>query len=75
MKKRILYMHTLNGKPATFSGDQICYAAPSKKYPATLATSMAQIRRERRATERFRRRHGFWSVNDSYKHVTVSLPR
>lgn len=50
------YMHTLNGEPARFDGEQIIYARSRR--PVPLATSLAQIRREQRATRAFRRRIG-----------------
>ena len=52
------YMHTIDGRPATFDGYQICYATfygPANK----LADSLRQIRREQQITIRNRKRDGF----------------
>ncbi len=49
------YMHTIDGRPATFDGYQICFA--TFYGPANvLADSLRQIRREQQATLRNRKR-------------------
>jgi len=56
MKKRkfSLYMHTLDGHPAVYwPGEQICFAGG--RAPLRLATSLGQIHRERRMSEKFRK--------------------
>ena len=50
-----MYLHTLNGKPARFDGEQIIYTS-RRRVP--LARSLVQIRRERRVSAAFRRRIG-----------------
>jgi hypothetical protein len=73
------YMHTLNGNPAAYSEQdkQICYAdmghfgRPS--FPATLVTSLKQIRREQRKTIKQRAEWGFTDEHD-YDYVLVKLP-
>ena len=52
------YMHTLNGKPATFDGYQVCYATFYGK-PNKLVNSLRQIRREQQISIRNRLRDGF----------------
>lgn len=56
-KQKSYYMHTIDGKPATFDGNQICYATYFGK-ANDLCSSLAQIHREQQASIRFRRLHG-----------------
>lgn len=59
--KRIRYMHTLDGQPATFiDGEQICFAACRR--PINLCASMDEIREQRKASSKWRRKKG-WSNN------------
>lgn len=51
------YMHTIDGRPATFDGYQICYAVFYGK-ANILAGSLRQIRREQQKTIRNRMRDG-----------------
>ena len=51
------YMHTIDGRPATFDGYQICWATfygPAN----TLCGSLRQIRKEQKITRRNRDRDG-----------------
>ena len=62
------YMHTINGFPATFDGYQICFSTfygPANK----LCNSLAQVRKEQRATKRNRRRDGFDFNKSEYGHL------
>lgn len=61
------YMHTLNGKPAAFDGNQISYATFHGK-PNALAESLQQIRSEQRASAAYRRRMGFTGYKMEYGH-------
>lgn len=52
------YLHTIDGKPATFDGYQICFATfygPAN----SLAESLTQIKREQKISVRNRKRDGF----------------
>ena len=53
MARRKLYIHTLNGRVAAFSGDQICYVTHFARWQKA-ATSLAQIRREQLLSTRYR---------------------
>ena len=57
-KPKTYYLHTLDGQPADFSGEQVCYAVHYGK-PNKLATSLKQIRREQQASREYRERIGF----------------
>ena len=51
------YMHTIDGRPATFDGYQICFATfhgPENK----LCDSLKQIRKEQQITKENRERDG-----------------
>jgi hypothetical protein len=54
----IQYMHTIDGKPAYFAGDQIVFA-PYRGKPAQLAPSRDAIKEQQRMTKAFRKKHGF----------------
>lgn len=68
-----LYMHTIAGKPAYFSrsGGQIVFA--SRSGVLGLAQSLTQIRREQRATAKFRRDNGFTDFSYEYGYVRIAL--
>ena len=62
MKKQ-LYMHLIDGRPAEYyPGEQICYAATGR-YSRTgiqrLATSIEQIKKEQKLSEKWRLSRGF----------------
>jgi hypothetical protein len=61
-----LYIHTTDGRPGYFDGDQIVVAELrdhwQDAYPLCVArTSVAQIRSDQKASKAFRERHG-WNV-------------
>lgn len=67
-----LYMHTLNGQPAAWDGLQIAYASfYGDANP--LCRDLKQIRREQKASLRWREKMGFH--NDfTHGHIRVSIP-
>lgn len=66
MKK--VYMHTLDGTPAFFDGNQICFL-PRARTQDVLRDSLDQIRAEQRKTIAWREKHGFWGGGARYGHV------
>lgn len=66
-----LYMHTLDGKPAFYDGQQICYVGIGRKVHK-FATSLKQIKSERIKSENWRNKQGFrdFEPND-YGHVLI----
>ncbi len=53
------YMHTLNGKPASFfGGEQICFAG-DRGGKIKLVNSLKQIRKEQKITKKFREKMGW----------------
>jgi len=65
------YLHTIDGKPATFDGYQICFAANRGK-ANNLADSLNQIRKEQHITIRNRKRDGFGEVVGKYGYFRYS---
>lgn len=61
------YMHTIDGKPATFDGWQICYATYYGK-PNILCESLKQIRAEQKISRRNRLSRG-WDDDFAYSHL------
>lgn len=58
------YMHTLDGRPAYFDGEQIVYANDQATWEdvsnvCVLRRSLRQIRADQRRTEQFRKRNHF----------------
>lgn len=75
-KPVVYYMHTLNGSPAAFAVDQICYAV-SYGRPNKLCRNLAEIRKERRRSIRWRTEQGIVDPpgsEDKYGYVRVALP-
>lgn len=62
---RKAYMHTLDGQPAFFSGDQICFLPPSRARNV-LRGSIQEIYADRKATEKYRKKHNFRIDNVRY---------
>jgi len=52
------YIHTIQGKPATFNGYQICYAS-FYGAPNVIRGTLAQIRRDQATTKRNRAKDGY----------------
>lgn len=72
MKRRVYYLHTLNGRPAFFDGEAV-YLMPFYGKPGALATSLRQIRREQQASRRFVSAN-FPPDTHAYDYVRVVLP-
>ena len=71
-KARSYYMHTIDGKPGTFSDGQVCFATHFGA-PNELRSSLAEIRAEQRKSHQNREKWGF--DNDSeLGYVRVCLP-
>lgn len=75
-KPRTMFMHTINGKPASYEpGDQIAFA-PRGRYARKgirLVASIAQIRAEQRATIKYRTAQGWDSNGFEYSYVRVEI--
>lgn len=65
------YIHTIDGRPATFDGYQICFATFYGK-PNSLCDSLAQIKRERDITKKNRERDGYEFNAGEYGHLRYS---
>lgn len=71
------YMHLIDGIPAHFDGEQICFNKTGqygvrKIHP--LASDLAQIKNEQRACKAFRTRRGFGFNSSDYSYCTVDTP-
>ena len=53
-----IYIHTLHGRPAAFDGNQVCFVCGRQQRFATAAANINQIKREQRASIRYRRKQG-----------------
>jgi hypothetical protein len=64
------YLHTIDAKPAMcVSGEQICFRPfYGKAYP--LADSLDQIRKEQKASLKYRKKYGF-TTNVKYGYVRI----
>lgn len=74
-KKCTMYIHLLNGHMASYEGPdgQICYMGQGK--PLKYATSLEQIRRERKASQKWRTGQGFEPYDEKdfgYKRTWLS---
>jgi hypothetical protein len=68
---KIKYMHTIDGCPGSYyPGEQICFAVRSR--PIRLADSLAQIKKERRATLKWRRQQSY-NIYSDYGHLRVQI--
>lgn len=76
MTTRTMYMHTLDGKPAKYTGDQIAFASHGRyaRKGIPLAASLDQIKRERKASDKWRRSQGFKTDIFTYSYVLVEVP-
>lgn len=69
---RKLYMHTIAGIPATYyPGEQICYVR-CRRGKLSMVSDITQIKREQRASNRWRGRNGYKRRYD-YGHLCVYL--
>lgn len=59
-----IYIHTLNGRPAGFDGERVCYAW--RKMP--VATSLKQIREEQRISAEW-----YGEPTDVYGYILASV--
>jgi len=73
-----MFMHTLNGRPATYAeGEQVVYAQQGRysRKGLRLAASLDQIKREWRASELWRARRGFDQSVSPHSYVRIEVPR
>jgi len=69
------YLHTIDGKPAGFDGDQICYAQKGKGWSAPLVKDLKTIRKEQKKTFKFRKKfkEKYDKYQDEYDYVIVEV--
>lgn len=65
------YMHTIDGRPALWSGEQIVFV--SRSGAVKLENSLAVIRRHQRETEGFRLQRRLDHNSDLYGYVRVRI--
>lgn len=70
-RSTVKYMHTINGYPARFLGDQIYYAYYKK--PTALADSLKQIKKEQIASKKFRRGKGWSDCEWQYGYFQIEV--
>lgn len=66
------YMHTLDGRPAFFDGEQICFLRRFGKPSMALAKSLKQIRLQQARSNEFRRSLGDYDEIKRYGYVRVT---
>lgn len=71
MKKRYMYLHTMNGRPAGWFEEQICYANALGWY-APLVKDLKTIRKQQNLSIKFRRKMG-WFEETNYSYVKVEV--
>ena len=72
-KRRIYFMHTLNGFAAFYvKGGQICYS--QQRIPIRLARSLEQIKAEQALSIGWRNRRGFGDSAAEYGYRRVVMP-
>lgn len=67
------YMHTIDGKPGFWGGDQICFASHGHQVVNELAKSLDQIKREQEKTREFRKKSCGYD-DARYGYIIVSTP-
>lgn len=66
------YMHTIDSQPAHYHpGYQICYA--SRNQPIPLCNDRAQIKREQRASAKWRKSRGYLPLIGAFGWVKVAV--
>lgn len=66
-------MHTIGGIPAEYiEGEQICYANSIRGGVRKLAYSLQQIKKEQRASLKWRLEKNGWGENQDYGYVKIS---
>lgn len=68
-----IYLHTLNGQPGVFNGEQVCYCTQTYGNCREPAYSLEQIRREQRASVRWRKSKGFETHEDKMSYVRYEI--
>jgi hypothetical protein len=71
-KIKYKYMHTLNKYPASFSGEQVCYAS---QYVWKLCNTLKAIRKEQALTKKSRESWGFKYDKSEYGYIKVVINR
>ena len=67
-----IYIHTIDGKPAMFDGDQICFArhyGPGNKP----CYSLKEIRRQQEATFKYREERGYTYKVGEYGYIRYRI--
>lgn len=75
-KQLIRYMHTIEGQPGFFDGEQVCFMCPCsqrRRDVNLVCTSLEQIRREQAASTEYRERHKFGN-DTTYGYVRIFIP-
>jgi hypothetical protein len=69
------YLHTLDGMPAFFDGDQIVFTVPGgwHRNQQKLCTSLRQIRRQHEDSKRWREAQGF-EEHTEHDYARVVVP-
>ncbi len=69
------YMHLCCLQPGYFDGDQICLGFRNIKMSELLVNSLQQIRREQRATKKYREFMGFEVAPTDYSYILIKMDK
>lgn len=67
------YIHLLDGKPAFFDGEQLCFADNRRHLNELLVDSLRTIRKHWYLSNEFRRSLGYLSERTRYSYLRVKV--
>jgi hypothetical protein len=70
-RKNVVYVHTMDGAPATFDGECICFAPPS--YALSSCATLGELKKERRKSIRSRKKDGIHRDITVHGHLRVQV--
>ena len=71
-KTKCKYIHLINGEPAIFDGEQICFARHGMPLALMLRDSLDEIRENQKASYRYRVQNGFTLEGFEYSYLRVN---
>ncbi len=76
VKGKLMYMHTLNGKPAYYTeGEQVSYAGKEILIPQMLVPSLKELRKQQKRSIEWRKAQGWSETPSEYGYVRIYIQR
>jgi hypothetical protein len=71
-----MYMHMINGQPAFFDGEMVCYMnhAQHGHHRQAIVPSLKQLRAEQKASLAYRKRNNYADHVNEYSYCIVGVP-